>query len=139
MALDASDDAIENETPRDEFPLRRGGTVGFTSDHVIVDRGDETLRIAADRITEAALDSIDWFHATMGVVIIGFGVLSFGRSVPGGLAFVAVGLATLYLTYRRRDALRVHVTDRRKPVTIYPEDPSATYDALEPLLAERET
>ena len=136
MTLDAPDGAIEDETLRDEFPLRHGGTVGLTDEYVLVARDGETIRITADRITEATLDSIDWFLVTMGVVIVGFGVVSFERSVPGGLAFVAAGLGSLYLTYRRRDALRIGVTDRRKPVTIYPEDPRTVYDALEPLLAE---
>lgn len=136
MASGVPDDAIGNETLRGEFSLRPGGTVGLTDEHVLVARDDETLRIGADRIVEVTLDRIDWFLVTMGVVIVGFGVLSIGRSVPGGLAFVGAGLASLYLTYRRRDALRIDVTDRRKPVTVYPEDPEAVYDALEPLLSE---
>jgi hypothetical protein len=125
----------ENEMAQAEFSLRRGGVVGLTSDYILVFRDGEMIRVSLNQVTEVILDSIDWFLVVMSVVIIGFGVVSLDRSILGGLIFVTIGIVNFYLTYRKRGALRIRVTDRRKPMTIRPEDPQAVYDALEPLLS----
>jgi len=128
------------------FSLRFGGTLNITPDELVVDRthsnaDEETeppTRIDPDQVVEVTLDSIDYFLLVLSLAIVGFGVLSLERSVLAGLAFAAIGLASGYRTYRRRDALRIRVTGRAKPVVVYPDDPSAVAAALEAHVAADE-
>lgn len=110
--------------------LRNGGTLTVSAAGIVVDR-DERFRVDADDVVEVTLESIDYFLLVLSLAIVGFGVLSLERSLPAGLVFVAIGLASTYRTYRRRDALRIRVSGRGKPLVVYPENPAAVATALE--------
>lgn len=121
------------------FSLRFGGSLTVSRDELVVNRDgsgtgentDPPLRIEPDDVVEVTLDSIDYFLLVLSLAIVGFGVLSLERNLLAGLAFAAIGLASGYRTYRRRDALRIRVSGRAKPIVLYPENPAAVAKALE--------
>lgn len=118
--------------------LRRDGWVGLTSSVLVVST-DERYRVDAADIQEVTLEAVDWFVGVLGLVIVGYGLYSIQFDAVLGAAFAAVGVGSLYLTYRKRDRVRIRVVGRPKPLTLYPESPEAFRRALEPLLADDDT
>lgn len=116
------------------FALRGGGHLGLGEDAVYVARDDETLRVDAGDIVEVQQNDVDWFHAILSVVLVGFGLWATTRNVLGGLAFSAAGVASLYVTYRKRGTLTFQVQGRAKPLKLYPERSEEAYEALRPLM-----
>lgn len=110
--------ALESgEALRYHAPIRRDGRVGLTDERVIVVRGDGTTSVHLEAIGEVTVQTFDWFLGLLSAVLVGFGVLSLNRSIVGGLAFGAFGLASLYWSYRKRGQVQLHLRDRRKAVT----------------------
>lgn len=130
------DERLEGAVPDGEAlryvdDLRPGGAVGFTDERLLVARDDGAPDSVELRSVESVeLEDLDWFEAVLGVALVGFGVASAGRSAPLGGLFVALGLGSLYLTYRKRDRARVHVHSRAKPMTLYPADGQGFYEAF---------
>lgn len=122
------------EALRFHSALRRGGRVGVTDDRVIVLRSGETTSVELGTIAEITVQSFDWFLGILSAVLVGFGVLSFDRSVVGGLLFLAFGLASLYWTYRKRGQVQLHLHNRRKAVTFSIEETDAFRDAMDTAL-----
>lgn len=118
------------EALRYHAPLRRGGHVGVTDDRVLVVRGEETTSVELAAVAEVTVQSFDWFLGLLSGGLVGFGLLSTGRSAIGGLLFAAFGLASLFWTYRKRGKVQLHLHNRRKAVTFYPEPPEAFREAL---------
>lgn len=118
------------EALRFHAPLRRGGRVGVTDDRVIVVRDGETTSVHLETIREVTVQTFDWFMGLLSAVLVGFGLLSLGRSVPGGLLFVGFGLASLYWSYRKRGQVQLHLKGRRKAVTFSLDATEAFHDAL---------
>ena len=123
----SSPDAVEavlepGEALRYQAPIRSGGRVGVTDDRVLVVRSAETTSVRLEAVAEVTVQDFDWFLGLLGAVVVGFGVLSLGRSLLGGLAFVAFGLLSLYWTYRKRGQVQLHLHDRRKAVTFSVDD-----------------
>lgn len=118
--------------------LRRGGWVGVTSSALVVST-DEEYRIDAAAIQEVTVEDLDYFVGLLGLVLVGYGLYSVRADALFGLGFTAIGLGSLYLTYRKRNRVRIRVTGRPKPLTVYPTSTAALTDALEPLLAAGET
>lgn len=117
--------------------LRRGGWVGVTSSTLVVST-DEEYRVDADAIQEVTFEDVDWFVGILGLVIVGYGLYSVQFDALFGLAFAAVGLGSLYLTYRRRNRVRIRVAGRPKPLTVYLDSTEPFRQALEPVLAGRD-
>lgn len=125
------EEAVESgEALRFQAPLRRGGRVGVTDDRVLVVRPEETTSVELGAIREVTIQAFDWFMGLLSAVIVGFGVLSFERSVVGGLLFVAFGLGSLYWTYRKRGQVQLHLHERRKAVTFSLDATEAFHDKL---------
>lgn len=108
---------VPGEALRYQTAIRRGGRVGLTDDRVLVVRPGETTSVHLGTIREVTIQSFDWFMGLLSAVLVGFGVLSFDRSVLGGLLFVAFGLGSLYWSYRKRGQVQLHLHERRKAVT----------------------
>ncbi|MHC3378248.1 hypothetical protein [Haloarcula sp. H-GB5] len=124
------------DTERYTGTLRTGGTVVLGADRLVVDRGDGPVVIDLDDVVEVSLQDIDWFLAVMSAALVGFGLLSFDRSVLLGGVFAAAGIVSLALTYRKRYALRIQVTGRTDPLRCFPAEPQALLTELEAALAD---
>ncbi len=120
--------------------LRRGGEVGITEDFgaLVIVRDGEPIRVSIEDIVEVTVRDFDWYLALLGLGVTGFGLLSLERSVPLGVAFTAVGLVSLGLTYRKREQMNIRVTGRTDPLTLYPVDPDTLYEELEVALQQQE-
>jgi outer membrane protein assembly factor BamB len=105
------------EALRFHASIRGGGRVGVTDERVLVARPDEITSVHLGTIREVTIQAFDWFMGVLSVVLVGFGLLSFDRSVLGGLLFVAFGLGNLYWTYRKRGQVQLHLHNRRKAIT----------------------
>ncbi|MFY4812473.1 hypothetical protein [Haloarcula argentinensis] len=124
------------DTERYTGTLRTGGTVVLGADRLVVDRGDGPVVIDLDDVVEVSLQDIDWFLAVMSAALVGFGLLSFDRSVLLGGVFAVAGIVSLALTYRKRYALRIQVTGRTDPLRCFPAEPQALLTELEAALAD---
>ena len=87
-----------------------------------------------ETIAEVTIQAFDWFIGLLSAVVVGFGVLSFGRSAVGGLVFVAFGIGSLYWSYRKRGQVQLHLHERRKAVTFSVDETDALERALESAL-----
>jgi|GEM_PF-6154544 len=113
-----------------------GGEVGLTADALFVAEGDgPPVRVGFDDIVEIEVQTVDYFLVTMSVVLVGFGLYTTQSSLPGGVGIALIGIFNGYRTYQRRKRLIVTVNGRRKPLSVYPEDPDALFDALESVAA----
>lgn len=123
--------AVEpGEALRYQAPVRHGGRIGLTDDRVILVRPDGTTSVHLETIAEVTVQAFDWFLGLLSVVVVGFGLLSFERSVVGGAAFVAFGAASLYWTYRKRGQVQLHLHERRKAITFSLDESDAFRDAF---------
>lgn len=126
------------EALRYHAAIRHGGRVGVTDDRVVVVRPDETTSVHLETIAEVTIQAFDWFMGILSTVLVGFGVLSFDRSVIGGILFVAFGLGSLYWSYRKRGQVQLHLHQRRKAITFSVDETEAFEDALGSALARYE-
>ncbi|WP_276272442.1 hypothetical protein [Haloarcula litorea] len=131
MATDPTDgDAVF------EGPLRRGGRITITDERILVERPDEvSVTVATAAVADVSLQDVDWFLAVMSLGLVGFGLLSVGRSVVLGGAFAVAGVVSLGLTYRKRGAVRLRVSGETDPIRVFPADPRACFDALGAVVA----
>lgn len=124
--------------PSATFALRDDGVLALTDDAVYVTSpGEDTSTFSFEDVVEVRYSSYDWFIAVTSLALVGFGLYSTTEHFLGGLAFAAAGVVSLYFVHRKRGKLTFKVTGRAKPLNVYPEDPQAAYDALDPLV-ERE-
>lgn len=133
-ATDLQTHVESGEALRYQAPLRRGGRVGVTDDRVLVVRESGTTGIQLGTIAEVTVQSFDWFLGILSTVLVGFGVLSFERSVVGGLLFAGFGIASLYWTYRKRGQVQLHLHNRRKAVTFSMDATDEFRDAMDTAL-----
>jgi hypothetical protein len=131
-----SEDRLRNAVPEGEAlrysgTLRRGGSLGLTDERLLVVRDDEDpMSVAISDVEAVDFADLDWTLAVMSALLVGFGVLSLGRSVPAGVGFAIAGVASMYLTYRKRDRTIVRTHSRSKPLSLYPANASEFYDAF---------
>lgn len=127
-----SESVPEGESLRYVDDLRTGGAVGFTDERLLVVRTDGDARsVELASVESVEFRDLDWFEAVLGVALVGFGLASASRSPPLGGLFAAAGVASLYLTYRKRWRASVSVHSRPKPLSLFPADGRAFYDAFE--------
>ncbi|WP_135304492.1 hypothetical protein [Haloarcula amylovorans] len=120
-----------------EGVLRSGGRITIRDDRVLVDRPDEeSVAVPLSGVVDVTLQDVDWFLVVMSLGLVGFGLASVGRSLPLAAFFVAAGLLSTALTYRKRGALRISVSGETQPLKLFPADPQACYDALESMLGD---
>ncbi|WP_336337230.1 hypothetical protein [Haloarcula brevis] len=133
-----SHDAAEAPVRSERYAgsLRLGGRVVLGADRLVVDRGDGPVVVELDDVVEVSLQDVDWFLAVMSAALVGFGLLSFGRSVLLGGAFAVAGVVSLALTYRKRDALRIQVRGRAAPLRCFPAEPQTLLVELDAALAD---
>jgi hypothetical protein len=134
MADDRLRSAVpDGEALRYEGRLRRGGRVGLTDERLLFvrDDGDPPTSVELVGVESVELQDFDWYLAVLSVLLVGFGAVSTTRNPLAGVAFGLVGLASLALTYRKRDRAVVRLHSRAKPVELYPDDASGFYDALD--------
>lgn len=131
---DASDALDANETVRDRLPLRTGGSVAVTDERLLVNADEELTTVALDDVAEVTVEEFDWFLGVLSALLVGYGLYSIPRSLPLGLGFAGFGAASLYWTYRKRGKARIKVVGRPKPISVFPADTGAFYDALEPFV-----
>lgn len=133
-AADLEAHVESGEALRFQARLRRGGRVGVTDDRVLVVRDGGTTSIQLGTIAEVTVQSFDWYLAVLSAFLVGFGVLSADQHVLGALVFVAVGVASLYWTYRKRGKVQLHLHNRRKAVTFSMDATEAFRDAMQTAL-----
>ncbi|WP_321112659.1 hypothetical protein [Halorussus salinisoli] len=131
-----SDALADGETVRERLALRTGGSVALTDDRLLVSADDELTSVAFDDVTEVTVEDFDYFLGVLSAVLVGWGLYSTQRNAALGLGFAAFGGVSLYWTYRKRGKARIKVVGRPKPISVFPADTEAFYDALEPLMAE---
>jgi hypothetical protein len=124
-------DTTDTSVTLQRMSLRGGGWIGYSDDAVFVDRDDERVKIPRDAVVEVALRTIEWDLAVMSVLLVGVGgFVAWTRNPLVGVAFAAIGLASCYWTYGKRNELRIRVENERKPVTVYPEHPQECHGTL---------
>lgn len=125
----------EGEGLRFHQALRRGGRiVGLTDDRLLVLDDEGRTSVSHDNVVEVTVQDVDWFLVILSVALVGWGVLTLQRNVLVGVVGVGLGGASLYRTYGRRGKVTVRVTNRPKPLVVYPENPDAFREALRPML-----
>lgn len=113
--------------------LRNGGWVGVTPDLLAVVRPDEPpVYVEFEQVETIRTEPLDWFLVLMSVALVGFGLFSAQRNLLAAFAFCVAGGASLYLTYRRRDRVRISASGETDDLTIFPEDVEALKRALDP-------
>lgn len=112
--------------------LRMGGWIGYSDDSVYIDRDDgEKIKIRHERVARVTLRNAEWDLAVMSLLLVGVGgFVGATRNPIAGVAFGAVGVASLYWTYRKRYKLVIHVENKRKPISVYPTHPSECHETL---------
>ncbi|MGQ5516956.1 hypothetical protein [Halococcus saccharolyticus] len=121
-----------DETTITRMGLRRGGWIGYNEEGVYVDRDDETrIKIRHGNVTQVGLKSAEWDLVVMSLVLVGVGVfVGTTRNPLVGIGFAAVGLGSLYWSYRKRHELVIHVANERKPIAVYPTHPAECHETL---------
>jgi hypothetical protein len=114
--------------------LRSGDEIAVTEQRVLVHGSDEITSVPYTNVSEVSHESFDWFLAIMSLALAGFGVYSIPANAFVGVGLAAVGLLSLYRTYRHRDRVRIHTHSQPKPVEVFPEDVDALYAELEPAI-----
>jgi len=111
--------------------LRRGSWVGYTDEAIYVDRDGQKVKIPHDVVTEVALRTLEWDLAVMSLLLVGVGgFVTLTRNPLAGVAFVAVGVASLYWTYAKRYELVIRAENEPKPLRIYPSHPGECHETL---------
>lgn len=130
----------DDETVRFEAPTRRDGRVGVTDRRLLVSTSDQPVSIPLENVNEVVADDFNWFLAIMSLALAAFGLYSTQMNVLLGSAFAGFGLASLYLTYRKRKRVQITVHSGHKPVSFFldGDDYGAFFAAMETALAEFE-
>lgn len=112
-----------------------------SDEEIRISREDnETVSIPAEAVRKVNLEVFKWSLAVISAVTVVFGAYFFIVENPlGGIIFAAVGVWSLYRTYRERNTLILWVDGRPKPVTVYPEDPKACHAAIAQVIRPEET
>jgi hypothetical protein len=112
--------------------LRMGGWIGYNDDSVYIDQNDgEKIKIRHERLARVTLRNVEWDLAVMSLLLVGVGgFVGVTRNPIAGVAFGAVGVASLYWTYRKRYKLVLHVENKRKPISVYPTHPGECHETL---------
>lgn len=113
--------------------LRGGGWIGYSDDALYVATGDDDdrIRIPNDAVELLTLNQVEWDIAVMSLLLVGVGGYVVATMEPlVGVIFAAVGLFSLYRTYRRRYELTIRVENRPKPVSVFPEHPIECHETL---------
>lgn len=111
--------------------LRSDGWIGYSADAVFVDDGGERIKIQYDAVEQLSLRQIEWDLVVMSLLLVavgGYVVLT--RNPYVGVGFAIVGFLSLYRTYRKRYELEIRITNRPKPVRVYPEHPAECHETL---------
>lgn len=113
--------------------LRDGGWVGVTADRLaVVHRNEDPVYVEFDRIERIRVEPLDWFLVIMSLALVGFGLFSIPRNLLAGIGFCVAGGVSLYVTYGRRDRVRITGEGETDDLTIYPEDVEELKGALDP-------
>jgi hypothetical protein len=113
--------------------LRDGGWVGVTPERLaVVHRNEDPVYVDFDQVATIRVEPLDWFLVLMSIALVGFGLVSIPRNLLAGVGFCVAGGISLYVTYGRRDRVRITAEGTTDDLTIYPEDVEALKDALDP-------
>ena len=128
--MNDGDDAGDTTITR--MALRRGGWIGYNEEGVYVDRnGGTKIRVRHGNVTQIALRGAEWDLVVMSLVLVGVGVfVGATRNPLVGIGFAAVGVASLYWSYRKRHELVIHVANERKPIAVHPTHPAECHETL---------
>ncbi|WP_440990818.1 hypothetical protein [Haloarchaeobius baliensis] len=113
--------------------LRDGGWVGVTPESLaVVHRNEDPVYVEFEQVETIRVEGLDWFLVIMSLALVGFGLFSIPRNLLAGLGFCVAGGVSLYITYGRRDRVRISGEGESDDLTIYPEDVEALKAALDP-------
>ncbi len=130
MADDRLQSAVpDGEALRYSADLRGGGAVGVTDERLLVVDGD-ARSVAFESIEEVTARQVDWFVAVLSVALVGVGVVTAASNPLLGVAFVAAGVASLVLVYRKRGKVLVEVDGRGKPLAFHVDSTDEFLDRL---------
>lgn len=117
-----------------------GGWIGYDEDSVFVQRADEQgFSIDRRDIARVTLNPVEWDLVVMSLLLVGIGAyVGNTRNLLVGLGFVAVGLWSLYRTYRKRNQLVIFVDEQPTPVSVYPTHPKECHETLGELVRATE-
>ncbi|MFB6298575.1 MAG: hypothetical protein ABEH56_08660 [Salinirussus sp.] len=120
-------------------PLRFGGWIGYDDEAIYVDRDDdEKLKIRHPNVIGIVLNGYQWDLIVMSALLVGVGAfVAATRNPPVGVVFGAVGVASVYWTYRKRYELVIRV-ENAKPVSVYPTEPVECHERLAALIERSE-
>lgn len=105
------------EALRYHTPLRHGGRVGLTDERLLVRTADSATSVSFGDIDEVTIEEFDWFLGVLSLLLVGFGLLSVPRNLLFAVIFTALGVGSLYWTYRKRGRVRLHTHGRPKPLS----------------------
>lgn len=138
MSTDRLQAAVPSgEALRYSDELRGSGAVGLTDERLLVVE-DEVTSVELPSVDSVELQAFDWFLGFMSVLLVGLGLFLTRESVLGGLGLAAAGVASLYLTYRKRGEASVVVRGRAKPIKLHPDDLRGFREAFERAVARYE-
>lgn len=113
--------------------LRDGGWVGVTPESLaVVHRNEDPVYVEFEYVETIRVEPLDWFLVLMSLALVGFGLFSIPRNLLAGVGFCVAGGVSLYITYGRRDRVRISAEGEVDDLTIYPEDVEALKGALDP-------
>lgn len=120
----------EGEALRYVADCRGGGSVGVTDERLLVADGDPTS-VELGTIEEVTVRDVDYFVGSLSVALLGIGILAAENSLLVGGLFLAAGVASLVLVYRKRGKVMVDVRNRAKPLVFYLDDHDEFLDRLD--------
>jgi hypothetical protein len=124
-------DVAPEEVDITRMNLRGGGWIGYSDDAVFVVDGDDRVKVANEHVEQIALRTLEFDIAVMSLLLIGVGGwVALNRNPLVGAGFAALGVFSLYRTYRQRHELVIHVANEAKPLSVHPEHPSECHEAL---------
>lgn len=114
--------------------LRPTGEIAVTEDRLLIRESEQVTSVPYENVDEITYEDYDWFLVVLSLGLVGFGVYSTGKNVLAGAVFALAGIASLTLTYRRRDRVRVHTHSQAKPISVHPADVDELFGAAETAL-----
>lgn len=128
--MDRSDNV--NDTTITRMGLRSGGWIGYNEEGIYINREDETrIKIKHGNVTQVGLRNADWGVVVMSVLLVGIGAfVGTTRNLLVGIGFAAIGLVSIYWSYRKRYKLVIHVENERTPISVYPTHPTKCHETL---------
>lgn len=111
--------------------LRDGGWIGYSDEAVFVVDGEDRVKVANEHVEQLALRTLEFDIAVMSLLLIGVGAwVVLNRNPWVGVGFAALGVFSLYRTFRQRHELVIHVENEAKPLAVHPDHPSECHEAL---------